>query len=296
LNHFGLDELFNSYEFLQYSARYWSSHFEASPMHEPATKHKITASFKTCFPDSTLLALLEGSTYQFQFPVVNTLNHYLLVLSVRRAILGETSEAVLQTLLNIARTKQVTLKSTEINEFYYEAWKLAISLKLTTIATTCAHKYIAITSSVTVTKDTEITTRRIELLQYIITIQRETRQERQIIIYLELLATIYITIGETEKATLYYQEIYELNIRIYGRTAPETRRSYQSLTMTVQKSTKTEEIYEITRKDYDEAIHTLSATDEKAKGHTQVGRDLGLFVAKPDQSPHQGRKGPAEQG
>jgi tetratricopeptide (TPR) repeat protein len=232
-------------------------------MHEPATKHKITASFKTCFPDSTLLALLEGSTYQFQFPVVNTLNHYLLVLSVRRAILGETSEAVLQTLLNIARTKQVTLKSTEINEFYYEAWKLAISLKLTTIATTCAHKYIAITSSVTVTKDTEITTRRIELLQYIITIQRETRQERQIIIYLELLATIYITIGETEKATLYYQEIYELNIRIYGRTAPETRRSYQSLTMTVQKSTKTEEIYEITRKDYDEAIHTLSATDEK---------------------------------
>lgn len=263
-NHFGLDELFNSYELLQYSARYWSTHFEASPMHEPATKHKITASFKTCFPDSTLLAVIEGSVYQFQFPITNAINHHLLVLSIRRSIIGDSSESVLQTVLNLARTKQVILKTTEINEYYYDAWKLAISLGLTTIATTSAHKYIENTSSITITKNTTITTRRIELLEYIITIQRETRvHSREVIVYLELLATIYITIGETEKASKYYQEIYELSIRIYGRTAPETRRSYQSLITTVQSSSKTEEIYEITRKDYDEAIYTLPATDSK---------------------------------
>lgn len=233
-------------------------------MYEPPTEHKITASFKTCFPDSTLLALIEGSCYQFQFQITDALNHYLLSLSVRDSILGESSESVLQALLNLTRTRQVMLKPTEINEYYYEAWRLARSLNLTTIATSCAHKYIDLSSSITTAKEAESTSRRIELLQYIITIQRETGvHEREIVIYLEQLATLYITIGETEKAATYYQEIYELKVRIFGRTAPETRRAYESLTSTVQKSTKSVEIHEITRKDYDEAIYTLPVTDPK---------------------------------
>ncbi|RDL37292.1 Uncharacterized protein BP5553_04725 [Venustampulla echinocandica] len=264
LSHYKLDELFNSYELLQYSARYWSSHFAASPMHKPTTKHKIPANFKTCFPHSTLLAMIEGSCYQFQFPITDALNHCLHTLSVRRSILAESSEPVLQTLLNLARTSQVTLKPTEINGYYYDAWKLAITLKLTTVAMTCAHTYTEMASSITATKNTEITTCRIEMLQYIITIQRETGvHERETVGYLEQLATIYSETGETDKATAYYKEIYELNVRIYGRNAPETRRSYQNLTSTVQKSNRTDEIYNITKKDYDEALYTLPSTDPK---------------------------------
>jgi tetratricopeptide (TPR) repeat protein len=233
-------------------------------MHEPTVQHKITAGFKTCFADTTLLPVIEGSCYQFQFSLNEAIDHYLLTLSVRRLVLGASSEAVLQNLLNIARTKQVVLKPAEVNEYYYEAWQLATTLRLTNIATTCAHKYIEITSSITTTKKTDITTHRIELLQYIITIQRETKvSEREIIVYLELLATVYITIGETEKATHYQREIYELNVRIYGRSAQETIRSYQTWTTTVQKSTKSEEIYEITKKNYEESIRSLSVTDSK---------------------------------
>ena len=231
-------------------------------MYESGTKHKITANFKACFPDSTLLAIVEGSCYQLQYQSADTLNHLFTLLSVRRAILGDSSETILQTILNITRSKQLTLP--EVIAFYYDAWKQSTSLKLTSIAIECAHKYIEMTSSMTVTQKNEISIRRVEMLQYIITIKRESRvQEREIIVYLELLATLYITIGETEKASKYYQEIYELNIRIYGRTAPETRRSYQSLTTTVQKSTKSEEVYEITKKDYEEAIYNLAATDTK---------------------------------
>jgi tetratricopeptide (TPR) repeat protein len=234
-------------------------------MHEPSVQHNVTQGFKTCFPDNTLLAVLEGSTYQFQYPINDTINFYLLTLSVRRLVLGDTSEPVLQTLLNIARTKQVLLKPTEPNEYYYEAWKLATTLRLTTISTICAHKYIETTTHITTTSKTDVTTtRRIELLQYIITIQRETKvTDREILVYLEALATLYITIGEIEKASQYYREIYEVNVRIYGRTAPQTLRSYETLSTTIQKTTKTEEIQEITRKKYDEISRTLDVTDQR---------------------------------
>lgn len=259
LNHYELNELFNSFKTLQYSARYWTTHFKASPMYSTATSHKITTNFKTCFPDSTLLAAIEGSCYQFQFTIANALNHYLLALAIRTMVVGESSESGLQTLLNLARAKQVTLKSTEINEYYYVAWKLSVSLEMTAIATACSHRYLEMTSIVE-RKGLEVTTRRIEVLQYLITTIQESTVR---VTYLDQLATIYVTIGETEKATEYYQEIYDLNVRIYGRASAETRHSYQKLTSTVQKSAKTDEIYEITRKDFDEAVYSLPATDPK---------------------------------
>ncbi|KAL5348657.1 hypothetical protein ACLOAV_006074 [Pseudogymnoascus australis] len=260
LNDYELNELFNSYEAVQYSSRYWTTHFKASPMHSTTTNHKITANFKTCFPGSTLLAAVEGSCYQFQFGITNALNHYLLALSIRTMVIGGNSEPVLQTLLNVARAKQVTLKSTEINEYYHVAWKLAVTLELTTIATACSNKYLEMTSSVPTRKNSEITTCRIEMLEYMITTLRE---ETVRVAYLEQLATTYITIGETEKAAEYYQEIYNFNIRTYGRTGEETRRSHQKLTSIAQKSSKTDEIYKVTKQDYDEAVYTLPATDPK---------------------------------
>ena len=231
-------------------------------MHEPTVQHKITAGFKMCFPHSTLLAIVEGTCYKYQFTPRETMDLYLLTLSLRRMILGDSTEPVLQSLLNLARQQSI-LKPTEINEFYYEAWKLARILTLTSIATTCANRYIEITSKTAETK-TEITTHRIELLQYIITIQRETKVvSQEIIVYMETLATLYIQIGETEKATDFYREIYELNVRIYGRTASQTIRSREILTSTVQKSTKTEDIQEVTKTSYEDAIRTLKVTDSK---------------------------------
>jgi hypothetical protein len=49
LNDYELDELFDSYELLQYAARYWAFHFQSSPMHEPAVSHKLTLGSKLSF-------------------------------------------------------------------------------------------------------------------------------------------------------------------------------------------------------------------------------------------------------
>ncbi|KAG0653042.1 hypothetical protein D0Z07_0724 [Hyphodiscus hymeniophilus] len=264
LNDYELDELFNSYDLLQYSARYWAAHFQASPMHEPTVQHKITTGFKTCFPASTLLPVIEGSIYQYQYSINETIDFYLLTLSIRTLVFGDSSESVLQTLLNLARTKSLTMKSTEISKHYYDAWKLAIHLRVTKIGTICAHKYLDLTSSITTTKHTEVASRREELLLFVIQVTRESkRSTKEVLIYMEILVTLYISIGETEKAAQYSREIYEINVSIYGRTSSEAIRSYERLTTTVSKTTKTEEIYQITKTKYEESTRTLGATDGK---------------------------------
>jgi hypothetical protein len=242
LNNFELDELFNSYDLLQYASRYWVIHFQASPMHDLA-QQKITTSFKTCFPNLTLLAIIEGSVYQFQYSINEAIEFHLLALSVRRLVLGEQSEPALQTLLNLSKMKQLVLKSTEPNEFYCEAWRLATSLKITTIVTLCSHRYINFSSTLT-----KKVTHRSEILEYIIRVQRESNSSsKEVLVYMELLVTLLIETGETEKAAQYSKQIYDLKVTIYGRTFRGATQSYERLTTTVRKSTKTEDIHSINK-------------------------------------------------
>jgi len=125
-------------------------------------------------------------------------------------------------------------------------------------------RYIESTSTITIKTKSEISTRRSELLQYIITTLKETRaSSRDILIYVEQIVTLYLAIGETEKASLFQREIYELNVTIHGRYAPQTIRARESLVTTLQKSTKTEEINEITESNYTESLRTLEVTDQK---------------------------------
>jgi hypothetical protein len=266
LNDYELNDLFNQHHLLQYAARYWAWHFEASPMHEPTVQHKLTQGFRAVFPHTTMLPIIEGSCYFHQSTYQDAIDHHLLTLSIRRMIIGDNSEPVLQTLLNLAVLKEITLKTEEVNEYYYEAWKISYTLKITTIATACAHRYIERTSSVKITTKSTTAVRRSEMLEYIITIYRETRKSQtEILKYLEILVTLYVTIGETEKVTKLRREIYEANVKIYGRSAPQTLRAHSSLVTTISSSSssKTEEIQEITESNYQEASRSLPVSDPK---------------------------------
>ncbi|KUJ18660.1 uncharacterized protein LY89DRAFT_683570, partial [Mollisia scopiformis] len=264
LGDYELDELFNQYDLLQYATRYWAWHFEASPMHEPTVQHKITQGFKTVFPHTTMLPIIEGSCFQYQSTYQDAVDHHLLGLSLRRLVIGENTESVLQTLLNLAVLKELTLQSTEVNEYYYEAWKIAYTLKLASIATTCAHRYIERTSTIKITSKSTTAIRRSEMLEYIIMIYRETKvSQTEILTYLEILVTLYVTIGETEKVSKLRREIYELHVKIYGRSAPQTLRAHGVLVTTISTSSKEEEVQEITESNYREVSRTLPATDPK---------------------------------
>ncbi|KAF7889034.1 hypothetical protein EAF00_009334 [Botryotinia globosa] len=87
----GLNELFKTFEFIQYASRYWIMHFTAPPMNE-GPQRKLTPGFKACFADSVLLALIEGACWEYQFPLQEALTKLQLALSIRRSVHGETSE------------------------------------------------------------------------------------------------------------------------------------------------------------------------------------------------------------
>lgn len=233
-------------------------------MHEPTVQHKVTQVFRTCFPDTTLLALIEGSIYRQQYTTVDARNYYLLALSLRKLVLGDSSEAVLQTLLNLSVVSDI-LNPKDVNVYWYMSWKLSTTLSITSISTKCAHKYIETTSRVTTTKSTEVTTRRTELLQYIIRIQRETNaSSREILTYVQMLITLFVSIGETERVIQYQKEAHELTVEVYGRDSKEATKSRETLVNTTQTSTtRVEENTELTRSHYEESTRTLDITDEK---------------------------------
>ncbi|XMA10439.1 hypothetical protein WAI453_003230 [Rhynchosporium graminicola] len=267
LSAYELEQLFAQYDLLEYAARYWAWHFEASPMHEPTVQHKLTGGFKTIFPHTTMLAIIEGSCFQSQSSSQDAINHHLLTLSVRRTVLGEHSEAALQSLLNLAVLKDITLHGNEVNEYYYEAWRTSQSLKLNVTASKCAQRYIEKTSTIRITSQSTVATRRAEMLEYVIKNYSEIRQSQtEILKYLEILVSLYVTIGKTERVTSLRKQIYDINVQLYGRSAPQTTRSHDTMVTTVSNlnsSGSSEAIEKVTESRYQEASRTLAVSDPK---------------------------------
>ncbi|THV44928.1 hypothetical protein BGAL_0555g00020 [Botrytis galanthina] len=256
-----LNELFKTFEFIQYASRYWIMHFTASPMNE-GPQQKLTPGFKACFADSVLLTLIEGACWEYQFPLQDALTKLQLALSIRISVHGETSESVLQTLLNIARLGQINVSSNV--EYYYDAWKLAETLRISSIAFKCAQSYIESTSSITVTKKTEVVVRKIELLEYIVKVQRSTNSvSQETITFAETLVQIYVTIGQTTKVTEWQKYIYELNVTVYGKSASQTVESWKTLSRSSTEITKIEQSTSSLQQEYEVSIRRMNASDSK---------------------------------
>ncbi|KAM0187431.1 hypothetical protein ACHAPC_004156 [Botrytis cinerea] len=256
-----LNELFKTYEFSQYASRYWIMHFNASPMNE-GPQQKLTPGFKACFADSVSLALIEGACWEYQFSLQDVLNKLQLALSIRRSVHGETSESVLQTILNIARLGQINVSSNV--EYYYDAWKLAEALRISSIAFKCAQKHIESTSSITVTKKTEFVVRKIELLEYIVKVQRSTDSvSQETITFAETLVQIYVTIGETTKVIEWQKYTYELNVMVHGESASQTVKSWETFSRSSTEITKMEQSTSSLQQEYEVSIRRLSASDLK---------------------------------
>ncbi|PQE21552.1 nacht domain protein [Rutstroemia sp. NJR-2017a WRK4] len=259
-----LDDLFKSHPFIQYASRYWIVHFAESPMNE-ASQHKITSSFKNCFPDSTLMALIEGACFKHHFSIHEALKRHQLAYSIRKTVLGASSESVLQTVINLAVLHQRILAANQVNEYYFEAWKLSTTLRISSLAFKCATRYIETTWSVTITSKTELALRRIEVLEYIIEEQKSTStSSEEIIKFVETLVETYVAIGKKEETLKWRRYIYELNLIIYGESAPETLRSWElvsstSTTTTTVTSTSVKQEYEI-------SLRRLPVADSKRIG------------------------------
>lgn len=59
-----LTDLTKEHHLLEYSTRYWVTHFRKSSMYESKGKYTFTSEFKACFPKSSLLAWIEGTWWE----------------------------------------------------------------------------------------------------------------------------------------------------------------------------------------------------------------------------------------
>lgn len=260
-----IDQLFEKHHLLEYTARYWTSHFRSSPMFLSNGKYDLTSEFQRSFTGSVLLAQIEGACWESQTSIIEAIQMHQVALNVRKAVLTETHEAVLQSLIVIARTYEKVSRTIEASSYYYEASTLSQTIidKHSVITTACAESYVSCTSSVTTTTRTEITTRREEMLKVVIESHKHHHgfSSEETIRYSKLLAQLYIEIQETKLAVEIYREVYEASLELYGEYHEETTSCSHGLMIVLQKESRYEEVLTYVRSLFEKAESSMAVID-----------------------------------
>ncbi|KAL3476742.1 hypothetical protein BJX99DRAFT_136204 [Aspergillus californicus] len=115
------DRYLDAFVLLEYTARYWPSHMLNSPMKTTDRGLSFPKSFRRALPESVLFAQLELTNKESQFSRSSVVQLYCLAVDVRRAVLGDNSPALLQSLIVSARAAD-RAEATWANDHLYEAW------------------------------------------------------------------------------------------------------------------------------------------------------------------------------
>lgn len=259
------NQFFDRYILLEYTARYWISHFRASSLVGSDGDYKFTPAFKHSLPESVLLALLEGSCHESQYTGSRAVQQHRLSVEIRRLVLGGKSEAMLQSLILSARASQ-RAKATHANEHCYEAWRSSKEIlgrsSPTTLATT--ELFVQATNA-KYTKRTQVVSRREEVLKYLISLGQDTGAfgYSQTMKYVELLVQLYKDINETDSALAFSKGIYHATIAKYGLQSAETAAISDFMMRQFGTSAKDGVLIDMARTRHEYMIQNLDITDDR---------------------------------
>ncbi|KAK4696787.1 hypothetical protein P7C71_g1188, partial [Lecanoromycetidae sp. Uapishka_2] len=229
-----ISEHFHKHHLLEYTVRYWTAHFRASPMFDGHGAHKPSTDFTHHFPESVAFALMEWSCWDSQVFLTETVEMHLMALNLRSSILKE-HQSVLQCLMTISSTYERLSDLVEASKFYYRASKLAQTIvgRFSKIAITLASAFLKCTTSITIIERNEVMTRREEMILFIIKAEEHhhNRITEEIISCKKMLAKLYISIKETTLAVKIQHEIYRACVEFYGEFHSETVGVYGDLTV-----------------------------------------------------------------
>ncbi len=260
-----IENLFETHELLEYTTRYWTTHFVHSPMYRPNGQHEFTSEFRRSFAPSVLLVQIEGSCWESQSSTTEAIEMHRLALSVRKELFTDVNETVLQSLITIARTYQRAARNVEASDFYYQASNLSQTILGThsTMTTACAEAYIRSTRSITATIRTEITNRKEEMLKVVIASYKHNRgfSSEEAIQNSKLLAQLYTDIQETTIAAKIYQEVYKACVENYGEFHSETILVSRDLTVVFQRESRYEDVLVHLRLLYEKAEESMEVID-----------------------------------
>ncbi len=274
-----VSESFQKYKLLEYTVRYWTTHFRASTMFDTHGAHKPSSDFTQHFPESVSFALLEWTCWNSQSWLREAAEMHLFALELRKTILKE-HQCVLQSLTIMATTYERLSNFVEASTFYYQASKLAQTIvgRFSTIATSLATAFLKCTATITITERTEIVTRKEEMILFIITTEEHHHGciVKEIISYKKMLATLYLEIKETNLAIKIQHEIYRACVEFYGELHSETIGVHGNLIVILHDGFRGEDWEEHILTMFAVAERTMKLLDRKRIDAT-VGSSVAVF-------------------
>jgi tetratricopeptide (TPR) repeat protein len=163
----------------------------------------------------------------------------------------------------------------EAGFYFYRAAQVGQSiLKIySTITFSCTTAFLEVTESVVSTTRTETVTRKEELLRYMISACKvqHGKTSDTVIRYSKILAELYVSIHEEQKAEECWKVLHEIMIARYGKGSAEETSISGHLKIILKKGEKHEEIIEYERRIFDDSITVLDLWSER---HIKTIREL----------------------
>lgn len=220
------ERLFHQHNLLEYTVLYWVSHLQQSPLAMKPGESNPTPELRKTLPDTVLLPILEQSCWDSRFPTPQAIDLHTIAATVRRALFSEDHPAVLQTYLAIATDYLLLGEREEAAAYFYRSSRICRTVlgenhPLTVETALC---YIRMTDSMTTTTTrTEIMTHCEETLTLLISVyERQHGGTSDIVIQArKMLAELYSSINEHDKAKEIYGLIQASTIQHYGRHSQE---------------------------------------------------------------------------
>ncbi|KAI9744104.1 MAG: hypothetical protein M1818_002256 [Claussenomyces sp. TS43310] len=241
------EDIFHSYPLLEYVLMYWTHHFQSSTMHKSVGPLELSPDFKAIFPSSSQLATIEWIYWEPFTSISQALSMHDLALRVRREVFTEKHESVLQSLIICGSLYKKLGHTTEASDCFYRASRIGqeIFREHSTVTISCTASFLTLTEEVPVTKRTELSAHREEMLKYIIIAYKHQHGETSdtVISSLKTLAQLYIDIHEEHHAETIWRELHEIIIVRHGKGSEEESSASKKLRIVFKKEKKEEDIY-----------------------------------------------------
>ncbi|KAJ1705032.1 hypothetical protein NYO67_12811 [Aspergillus flavus] len=257
---------FDQYHLLEYAARYWTLHFRSSQMNEKERdSFKVTNLFKRSFPDSVLLALLEGGCNQLQYLPYQVQELQAFSVQLRRQLLPDLSLSLLQSLINAAQTSQ-QLESFDAIDYSYEAWRKSSSLLGSrSIVTKFSAEIFIDAASQRDSKHEAFLHHKEEILEYLLQASKEELgfSNDMTIKYTQMLLDHYATLERKESVGRLSKELFEMSIARYGQHSQEMEKMTQHIYRQLERLSMSEVTAEILQTEHEFSKQSLAVTDQR---------------------------------
>lgn len=197
-------KLFSRFPLLEYTIRYWTTHFEQTPFATSGNAApKVPAELKKAFPSSPVMPVLEWICWDDQYPGSQEVDLHTLVGRIRSEIFTQNHPSVMQSYINTAAYYVPMGNDREATKLYFYATTIGQNVLSPSNPVTieCGNRFLTLSSQMTSTTRTEIMTQRERVLQVLITAyEKQFGTTSELVVNTrQQLIDLYTHINEKEK-------------------------------------------------------------------------------------------------